>query len=75
MATENDAAYRVSESLHWATAPPDGQGLHSIGKDRFNLARQGWEGFFSPWYFHVFLFYADFLTGLSRNVVILLQGV
>lgn len=34
-----DTAYLVSESLHWATAPPVGQGLDSIGKDGFELVR------------------------------------
>lgn len=49
MAKEEEAAYLVSESLHWATAPPVGQGLNSMGKDGFELARPGWEMFLLFW--------------------------
>lgn len=56
-----DTAYLVSESLHWATAPPVGQGLDSIGKDGFELV-------------HSRLSYLFFSTDIFTHFVKLLLG-
>lgn len=51
-----DTAYLVSESLHWATAPPVGQGLDIIGKDGLKLVRSRLS------FFCLFFFSTDIFT-------------
>lgn len=58
-----DTAYLVSESLHWATAPPVGQGLDSLGEDGFELVHSGWGFFFVFFSTDIFTLFVKLLLG------------